>query len=240
MTTKIVNLKNNAKKFGIELTSEKIEKFKLFEEFLRGYNSHTNLVSAKDIEIIYEKHFADSLSFGKYISPTKKAKIIDIGSGGGFPVIPMAIILDNCQITSVDSTKKKTDFIVQCAEYLKLENLEVLNTRAEDLAHNHNFRENYDIATARAVGNLTQISELCLPFLKNDGFFIAYKSAKVEEEISNAQNALKILNSKIEEIFEYKLQLNDNFERNLVIIRKHSPISQEFPRSFSAIKNKPL
>jgi len=240
MNEKLVNLKNIAQTFGIELSASQLEKFQLFEEFLTAYNSHTNLVSSKDINLIYEKHFADSLSFGKFLSNNQELNIIDIGSGGGFPVIPISIVLDNCKITSVDSTKKKTDFLSQCVQYLNLSNLTVLNLRAEELAHDTSYRECFDVATARAVGNLSQISELCLPFLKNGGVFIAYKSAKVEEELEDAKNAIKTLNSSVEEIFEYNVQLEENFRRNLVLIKKHSDMPEIYPRSFSAIKNKPL
>ena len=240
MNEKLINLKTYAENFGINLTDEKLEKFELFAEFLTAYNSHTNLVSSNDINLIYEKHFTDSLAFGKYLAAAQDYKIIDIGSGGGFPVLPMAIVLDKCQITAVDSTKKKTDFIKQCAEYLKLNNLTVLNVRAEEIAHSDNFRENYDIATARAVGNLAQICELCLPFLINDGLFIAYKSEKFQEEIKFAQNALNILKSEVAEIYEYEIKLDENYKRNLIAIKKQGPIPTLYPRSFSAIKNKPL
>ena len=240
MNNKLANLFEDAKKFQISLTSGQLNKFKLFEEFLVEYNKHTNLVSNNDINLIYEKHFVDSLAFGKFIEQNSRKKIIDIGSGGGFPVIPMAIVLENCEIIAVDSTKKKTDFINQAAQHLGLKNLTALNVRAEDLAQDKNYREQFDISTARAVGHLRQISELCIPFLKINGEFLAYKSAKVQDEISDAQNALNILNADIKEIFKYNIALDENFERNIVLIKKINKTPEIYPRSYSTIKNKPL
>ena len=240
MNNKITLLKNTAENFNITLTDINIEKFILFEKILKEYNSHTNLMSSNDINIVFEKHFTDSLAFGKILSAQNPYKIIDIGSGGGFPIIPIAIILENSKIIAVDSTKKKTDFLNSVAKELDLKNFEALNTRAEDLAHKQTFRNNFDIATARAVGNLNQISELCIPFLKDNGIFIAYKAAKVSEEIESAQNAINQLGAKINQIFEYELNLEENFQRNLVVIQKNSKTPDIYPRSYSTIKNKPL
>jgi len=240
MNKNLEKIKQTGEKYGLFLTNDKLKKFELFVEYLTAYNSHTNLVSSNDISLIYDKHIIDSLAFGKYLANAQDYKIIDIGSGGGFPVLPMAIVLDKCEITAVDSTKKKTDFIKQCAEFIGLKNLTVLNVRAEQLAHSPDFRENYDIATARAVGNLSQISELCLPFLIKDGLFIAYKSAKVQEEIAQAKLALEILGGNVAEIFEYELTLQENFQRNLVAIKKVKYTPEAYPRSFSLMKNRPL
>ena len=240
MNNKLNNLQKNVKNFKITLNEEQLNNFERFEKFLSEYNKHTNLVSSNDINLIYEKHFVDSLAFGKYIEQNSSKKIIDIGSGGGFPVIPMAIVLENCEIIAVDSRKKKTDFINQAAQHLGLKNLTALNVRAEDLAQDKNYREQFDISTARAVGHLRQISELCIPFLKINGEFLAYKSAKVQDEISDAQNALNILNADIKEIFEYNIALDENFERNIVLIKKINKTPEIYPRSYSTIKNKPL
>ena len=231
---------NALKAYDISLSDTQLAQFESFEKFLKDYNSHTNLVSSKDIELVWEKHFVDSIAFLKYLNPTNVFKLIDIGSGGGFPVIPEAIILTNANIFALDSTSKKTSFLEKASAHLSLNNLSVINDRAEELAHRKTFRENFDIVTARAVGNLAQISELALPFLKQGGNFIAYKSTKLAEEIAQAKNTIALLGGEIQEVFEYEINSDENFKRNLVLIKKINPTPIDFPRSFSAIKNKPL
>jgi len=240
MEDKLLILKNNAEKFNLVLDTVKLDKFIAFEKFITQYNAHTNLVSSKDINLIFEKHFVDSLSFAKYLNESFDGKIIDIGSGGGFPIIPISIVLDKAKIVSVDSTNKKVVFLNSAAKILGLNNFISINKRAEQLAYEQDYRESFDIATARAVGNLAQISELCLPYLKIGGKFIAYKSAKVEDEINDAKNAIKILGGKIVDIFEYNLELEENYNRNLVIIEKVTKTPIEYPRKFSLIKYKQL
>lgn len=240
MDNKLITLKNKAEQFNLSLTDKVLNRFGAFEEILKDYNSHTNLVSAKDINLIYEKHFVDSLSFGKFIKQDSNIKLIDIGSGGGFPIIPIAIILNNSKIFAVDSTNKKVSFLNNTAQELGLKNFTAINTRAEQLAFDGNFREQFDIVTARAVGNLGLISELCIPFLKVGGKFIAYKSAKVEEEIENAKSAIEILGGEIKEIYEYNLELDENFQRNLVVIEKIKETPKDYPRKYSTIKYKQL
>jgi len=240
MDNKLLTLKNKAEQFNLLLDEKLLNKFKSFEQILKEYNSHTNLVSSKDINLIYEKHFVDSLSFGKFIDQKSNIKLIDIGSGGGFPIIPISIILNKSKIFAIDSTNKKVSFLNSAAQQLELKNFKAINTRAEDLAFNKEFREQFDIVTARAVGNLGLICELCIPFLKVGGKFIAYKSAKVEEEISCATSAINILGGEIKEIYEYDLELDENFKRNLVIIEKIKETPIDYPRKYSTIKYKQL
>ena len=240
MNEKLILLQNKAKDFGITLNDEQLKKFFQFEELLISHNAHTNLVSANDANVILEKHFVDSLSIGHFIKQDKAIKIIDIGSGGGFPIIPISIVYNNCNITAVDSTSKKINFLNQSAKKLKLNNFRALHTRAEELAHRTSFREQFDVVTARAVGNLAQISELCLPLIKLGGFFIAYKSTKIKEELQLASNSINILGGKVLEIFDYNLNLEENYKRNIVAIEKINNTPKEYPRSFSCIKNNPL
>lgn len=233
-------LTETLQKYEINLTKEQLGQFTDFERFLREYNSHTNLLSSKDIELVWQKHFVDSIAFCRYLKDDTPHKIIDIGSGGGFPVIPEAIILTKSNIFALDSTSKKTNFLKQAGDLLKLKNFSVINDRAEDISHRKTFRETFDIVTARAVGNLAQITELSLPFLKTGGYFLAYKSTKVQGEIKSAQNTITLLGGKIEDIYEYELALEENFVRNIILIKKEKQTPVEYPRSFSAIKNKPL
>ncbi|MCR4881180.1 MAG: 16S rRNA (guanine(527)-N(7))-methyltransferase RsmG [bacterium] len=234
------NLKSVLTNYGVEVYEKQLAQFDVFEKYLREYNSHTNLVSAKDAELIWEKHFVDSVSFCRYLKNNKSYKILDIGSGGGFPVVAEAILLTSSTVFALDSTAKKTNFIKNAAEHIGLKNLSVINDRAEDVSHRKSYRESFDVVTARAVGNLAQISELALPFLKLGGCFISYKSAKVTDEIFEAQNTIEIMGGSIEDVFEYNLGLEEDFIRNLVLIRKEKNTPDAYPRSFSSIKNNPL
>ena len=234
------NLKKTIKSYGIDISDIQLNQFNLFEKFIRDYNTHTNLVSQNDIDLIKEKHFIDSVAFLHFINNDTPQKIIDIGSGGGFPVIMEAILLTKSDIFSVDSTSKKVLFLKKASNHLGLKNLSLNNDRIENIAHKKTFREQFDVVTARALGNLAMITELALPLLKIGGVFIAYKSNKVHEEIKEAKNTIDTLGGTIEEIFEYKLTLNENFSRNLVLIRKIKNSPPEFPRSFSIIKSRPL
>lgn len=226
--------------YNITLSDKQKEQFTIFENFLKEYNLHTNLVSARDIELVWEKHFVDSVAFCHYLKNDKELQIIDIGSGGGFPVIPEAIILTKSKITALDSTAKKTTFLSMAADKIGVKNFSAINDRAEEISHRKSYREKFDIVTARAVGNLAQITELALPFLKIGGYFIAYKSAKFEEELNFARNTLKILGGEVKDIFEYKLELDENYARNIILIEKIAPSPAIYPRSYSTIKNKPL
>ena len=226
--------------YDYEISDEQLRQFVDFEKYLKEYNNHTNLVSANDIELIWEKHFIDSVSFCHYLKNDTSLRILDIGSGGGFPVIVESILLPASNIFALDSTAKKTTFLKNAADIIGLKNLSVINDRAEEIAYRKTFRESFDIVTARAVGSLVQITELALPFLKIGGRFIAYKSSKVEEEISEAKSAIDILGGQLVDVFEYKLELQENYERNLVLIKKEKRTPDNYPRSFSAIKNKPL
>ena len=228
------------KKYAINLSELQKSQLLEFEKILIEYNSHTNLVSQNDSALIREKHIADSMAFCHVIKSGKPYKIIDIGSGGGFPVMIEAILLPDSEVFAVDSTSKKTNFLKAAAGDLGLKNLTVINDRIENLTHTKLYRECFDFVTARALGNLAMISELALPFLKLKGKFIAYKASKVQEEIKNAQNTINILGGKIEEIFAYNIFLKEDFERNLVIIKKIKSSPCEYPRNFSAIKKNPL
>ena len=240
MTDKSLILKENAKKFDIVLTDEQLVKFEKFADYITEFNQHTNLLSSNDINLLYEKHFLDCISIFKIIDKNQNYNIIDIGSGGGFPCIPVSIIANKSSILAVDSTNKKVEFLNKAGKLLELNNFNAINERAEKSAHNADFREKFDIVTARAVGNLTMLSEICLPYLKIGGKFIAYKSVKAADEIDNAQKTIEILGGEVSDIFEYELDLEDNYKRNLLIIEKIKKSPDNYPRAFGVIKNNPL
>ncbi len=189
-----------------------------FKDYIRVFleqNSKLNLISKNDEKYLWEKHIFDSLSienfFKKY--PQKSFKtLLDIGTGGGFPSIPTALAYPEIEVTALDSIRKKINALENIKAELNIKNLHPLCSRAENLTGK------YDIITARAVSSLDKILDFALPLLKKGGYFIAYKSVKVNEEIQNAQKVLKKHNAKIIDIIEYELPTEENFARNLVII----------------------
>lgn len=220
-----------------ETSAEKLEKFmQLFKE----YNSHTNLMSKNDVSKLFEKHVFDALSLNLFFQKysISKAKMLDIGTGGGFPSLPIAICFENINVVALDSIKKKIDFISLTKENLDLKNIEPKCSRVEDLPQRE--RESFDIVTTRAVADLNVILEYAIPFLKVGGYFVAYKSKIIDKEINDAQNALKILGAKIVEKIEYKLPMDEDFERFLLVIKKEKPTSINYPRPNGMVKKNPL
>ncbi len=206
-------------------------------EFL-NYNLHTNLISKNDEKVLFEKHIFDSLAINLFKKTNECKTLLDIGTGGGFPAVPIAIAFPEIKVVGVDSIGKKIKFINEIAATLNLKNLSGITSRTEELPLN--MKDSFDIITSRAVAPLNVILEYAIPYLKVGGYFIAYKAKIVNEEIEQAQNALKTLNCKIEEIIDYKLPLDENFERNLVIIKKTKSTPKGFPRKVGIAKSMPL
>ena len=193
----------------------------LYEKYMNRFleeNSKINLISKNEEKFLWEKHVFDSLGaelfFNKYTKDLQNKTLIDIGTGGGFPAVPLAIRYPELKITALDSIRKKLTAIENITRDLKINNLEILHERAENLT------TKYDFVTSRAVATLDKISAYALPLLKKDGYFIAYKSRKTDEEIEQANSTIKRLGGKIIDILEYKLPLEEIYERNLVIIQK--------------------
>lgn len=203
-----------------------------------NYNSHTNLISKNDEKVLFEKHIYDSLSINLFEEIKNCKSLLDIGTGGGFPSVPIALAFSNLKVVGVDSIGKKIKFINEIATELNLKNLNGIVSRTEELPQK--MRDSFDLVTSRAVAPLNIILEYAIPYLKINGYFIAYKSKIVNEEIEQAQNALNVLNCKIEKIIDYKLPLEDNFDRNLVIIKKLKATPKGFPRRTGLAKSNPL
>ena len=191
--------------------------FSEYKNYFLEENSKRNLISKNDEKFLYEKHIYDSLSiklfFEKY--NIKNANILDIGCGGGFPCLPIAIEFPQMKITGIDSIAKKINSVQNISNKLNLNNIKLITGRAEQL---QNYK--YDIVVSRAVADMKKISEYALPLLKKGGFFIAYKSRKINDELDQAKDILKKYNSKVIEIIEYKLPLEEIYERYLVCIKK--------------------
>lgn len=229
-------LREKAQIFGLKLDDETLEKLKIFYDFLVEFNEHTNLIAKADEQTILTKHFLDSMSFNKIPMTSGEFKLLDIGSGGGFPAIILAILYPKAQITAVDSVGKKVNFLTQAAEKIGLNNFTALNIRAEDMPIE--THENFDFVTARAVAALNILSEYCIPFVKIDGFFVAYKAKTAKEELKEAKKAIATLGGSLAEIIEYKF--DDEIERNLIVIEKISKTSAKFPRKAGLPKKNPL
>ena len=212
------------------------EKFNKFSFLLTEYNKICNLTSVTDEKGVKYKHFYDSIFGEKLIS--HGANVIEIGSGGGFPSIPLKIVRDDLKFTLIESTAKKCRFLESVVDSLSLNCVQVKNLRAEEGAHDKNLREKFDFAVARAVAQLNTLCEYCLPFVKVGGKFIAYKG-DASEEIKGAENAIKVLGGEIEEIVDYSLP-EDFGKRSLVVIRKIKPTPSAYPRGLGKERKQPL
>lgn len=219
---------------SISLSNEKIDKLLEFLKIFLEWNDKINLSGLKSEKEILEKHFLDSIFLSSYL---KEGNAIDIGTGGGFPGIVLAISNPNIDFTLVDSIAKKTKFLEHVKESLKLRNVRVINSRAESLEEDE--REKYNYAFARAVAKLNVILEYVIPFLKVDGEFLSQKSISFEEEIKESFNALKLLNAKIIDIKSFTLPIS-NQQRVLIFIKKLKESSKLFPRKEGLPSKKPL
>lgn len=229
-------MKSLLEKYGIIVESEKIEKLENFGEILKFYGSKFNLTAVLDDEGIKIKHFLDSLLYVDKFSTN--ANIIEIGSGGGFPSIPNKILREDLSFTLVEATGKKCEYLNTVVKELDLKNVKVINARAEDLANDNGFREKYDYSIARAVSRLNVLSELCVPFIKKGGLFIAFKG-EAEEELKEANSTFKTLECKVSNIYDFELPSNAG-KRKIIEIIKEKNTPSLYPRPYAKIKKNPL
>lgn len=218
----------------IEISFEQAEKLSLYRDILIEENEKFNLTAITDYEEIAVKHFVDSCMGGKHLS--NNSTVIDIGSGAGFPAIPLKILNPSLKFCLLDALNKRVEFLKHLVRELNLENMECIHSRAEDYAVCN--RDKYDFAVARAVSSLSTLCEYSLPLLKKGGKLIAYKGDKAEEEAKSADNALKILGGKIIEIENFLL--NNENKRSFIIVEKNLPTPLKYPRKQNRPKNNPL
>jgi 16S rRNA (guanine527-N7)-methyltransferase len=238
---KLVNICN---KINIEISDDQINCFEKYYELLIEKNKVMNLTAITDKEDVIVKHFIDSIALIPYlldkgININNKLKIIDIGTGAGFPGLPLKIMMPDVKFTLLDSLNKRVSFLNEVIDELKLKDIEALHGRAEDYASDNKYREKYDICVSRAVANLSTLSEYCIPFVKENGFFISYKAGESEEEINNSKNAIKILGGKINKVEEFVLPGTD-VSRVFVFIRKLELTDKKYPRKAGVPAKKPL
>ena len=229
-------LEIKAKQIEIELTKEQIEKYYNYMNLLLEWNEKINLTAIIEPREIILKHFVDSLTIAKYIKDDEK--LIDVGTGAGFPGIPLSIVKENTDIVLLDSLNKRINFLEEVKENLKLENITTIHGRAEEFGKNKNEREKYDIAMSRAVASLNILLEYLLPLVKVGGRAICMKGSNIEE-IENAKNALEILGGKIEKIEEITLP-NSDIKRNIIIVKKVKNTPSKYPRKPGTPSKEPI
>lgn len=221
-------------KLNINPTEEQLTKLNIYKDFLIEYNTHTNLTAIKDENAIFLKHFYDSLLINKYLKPNNK--VLDIGTGAGFPGAVLAIFNPNTNFILLDANNKKIKFLELLKEKLNLTNINLINERAEDYVKNH--LEQFDVVTSRAVADLRILLELSLPALKINGLFIPLK-ANLDTELSNSLDTLEILNGQIISQEEIYLPI-ENSKRTILVINHFQKTNNTYPRNYDKILKKPL
>lgn len=239
MDYKLDLLEQGCRDFGIDLTQRQKEQFVRYYEILVERNQVMNLTAITEFEEVLVKHFVDSLAVSGVMDVDKVSKVIDIGTGAGFPGIPLKIVYPHLEITLLDSLKKRIGFLNEIVDNLGLEKVETIHGRAEEYAKQKEYRETYDLCVSRAVANLSTLSEYCLPYVKVQGHFVPYKSGKIDEELKESEKALKILGGTLENV--HKFHLGDTeMGRSLVIIKKEKRTPKKYPRKAGLPSKEPL
>lgn len=224
---------------GITLTQKQKVQFLKYYEYLVEKNKVMNLTAITEFEEVVEKHFADSLAAAAVYKIGDFSSVIDVGTGAGFPGIPLKIVYPHMNIVLLDSLNKRVQFLNEVIELLGLQGAEAVHGRAEDYAKKEEYREQFDFCVSRAVANLSTLSEYCIPFIKVDGLFISYKSIKADEEMRDADTAIALLGGKIEEKRELILP-GSELSRSFVLIRKEKTTPAKFPRKAGLPAKEPL
>ena len=227
--------KEELSKLGIVLTSTQENQLEMYYNLLIEWNNKMNLTGITERNSVYLKHFYDCITLIKAIDLTKNLKIVDVGTGAGFPGLVLKIVFPNLDVVLVDALNKRINFLNHVIESLKLENIEAIHDRIENYAKNN--LEVFDLVTCRAVAKLNIISELCLPLAKVNGYFIPMK-ATIEDEISDTKY-LEVLKSKVESVITFNLPI-ENSVRNLIVIKKYGSIDKKYPRQYDKIIKNPL
>lgn len=227
--------KEELSKLGIVLTSTQENQLEMYYNLLIEWNNKMNLTGITERNSVYLKHFYDCITLIKAIDLTKNLKIVDVGTGAGFPGLVLKIVFPNLDVVLVDALNKRINFLNHVIESLKLENIEAIHDRIENYAKNN--LEVFDLVTCRAVAKLNIISELCLPLAKINGYFIPMK-ATIEDEMSDTKY-LEVLKSKVESVITFNLPI-ENSVRNLIVIKKYGSIDKKYPRQYDKIIKNPL
>lgn len=232
-----MNFKDELIKLNMEPNDDQLNKFELYYNKLIEVNSYMNLTAIVERDEVYNKHFLDSLSIVKALNLEEEFTLCDVGSGAGFPSVPLAIMCNNVKVTIIDALNKRINFLNDLAKHIALDNVCAYHKRAEEYAKEK--REWFDVVTARAVARLNVLAELCLPLVKLNGYFIAMKGTIAGEEINEAKKAISILGGKIVDRLSFDLP-DGAGEREIIVIKKVQATPTKYPRVFAKIKERPL
>ena len=228
-----------AKEAGVKVTKAQAEKFQKYLELLLNWNEKINLTAITDPSECVVKHFVDSLLFLKTVSPKQGAKIIDVGTGAGFPGIPIAIMRPDIKLTLLDSLNKRLVFLREVCKELDIE-AEFVHKRAEEAGKIKGMRENYDIATARAVARMNTLCEYCIPLIKMKGLFVVMKGPGLDEEMEEAKKAIRILGCDVKKQENFTLPNEEKSERNIAVLQKFRFTPKDYPRHGNKITKDPI
>ncbi len=239
MSRRSEQFEKDLKEFNIVLSEHQTEQFFSYYEMLIEKNKVMNLTAITDFDEVIKKHFVDSLSLVKAYDLTSPVSLIDIGTGAGFPGIPLKIVFPDLEITLLDSLNKRVDFLQSVIASLDLKGIDAFHGRAEDFARQEKFREKFDLCVSRAVANLSVLCEYCLPYVKIGGKFISYKSEKIMEELKTAEHAVDVLGGRVKEQISFTLPDSD-INRNLIVIEKSRKTPKQYPRKAGTASKDPL
>lgn len=234
----MTKLEELLREFEIEIDSEKNNKLEKYRELLIEWNSFMNLTAITDEDDVNIKHFLDSLTIFKTGELDGKKSVIDVGTGAGFPGIPMAIQNPDLEVTLLDSLNKRIKFLNKVVEEAELGNVTTYHGRAEEFARKKEFRDAFDVSVSRAVANMSTLAEYTMPYVKPGGVMIAMKGSEYKEELKEAENAIKILGGEIKEVKE--ITLPDGILHSLIVVEKVKPTPKKYPRAGGKPKSKPL
>lgn len=226
-------------KLNITLDAKQKEQFQKFYEMLIEWNKVMNLTGITEYEEVVQKHFLDSLAMVQVQEPMKVNSLIDVGTGAGFPGIPLKIAYPHMKVVLLDSLNKRIKFLNEVIKELELKDITTIHGRAEELGRDQLYREKFDCCVSRAVARLSVLSEYCMPLVKENGYFIPYKSGKIEEEMEQSKKAISILGGKIESVYRFCIPDTD-LERSLVCIQKKKPTPKRYPRAAGKPLKEPL
>lgn len=239
MNYNLEKFKNGLQQLHIALSEKQMEQFLQYYELLVEKNKVMNLTAITEFDEVVEKHFLDSVSLTKQLDLHQPLKVLDLGTGAGFPGIPLKIVFPELEITLMDSLNKRVLFLQDVISSLQLENIEAVHGRAEEAAKNKKYRESFDLCVSRAVANISTLSEYCLPFVKIGGSFISYKSSTIEDELEDGKKGIAILGGKVKDVYKFTLP-DSELQRSFVIIEKEKKTPKAYPRKAGTPSKEPL
>lgn len=239
MSYQLEKFQHGLEQLKITYSEEQIEQFLIFYEMLVEKNKVMNLTAITEFDDVVEKHFLDSLSLCHYIDLNQSMYVLDLGTGAGFPGIPLKIMFPKLKLVLMDSLNKRVIFLQEVIEKLNLSDISAVHGRAEEMARNQKYREQFDLCVSRAVANLSSLSEYCIPFVKPGGKFMAYKSGEIEEEVKQAEKSVSVLGGKIEKLEKFTL-VGTEVSRSFVRIEKKKRTPKIYPRKAGTPSKNPI